>query len=179
MPSSKDPAATQEFKISALPPEAAEDSDLISVLTKLVNEVYASAADGPLDRGLDDSTGEFGMLAHRAQPLGHRHRHRQGTCLIRRAESIRLGMRHYAASGFTERTSGPAPRTRLKNPGSSTETDFPGSVMCERLNLGLARMPSRDDAGTARFHRNAVLSLPVIASRDHLHDPAKRKEMKW
>jgi hypothetical protein len=57
MPSSKDPAATQEFKISALPPEAAEDSDLISALTKLVNEVYASAKDGleregrPLDRG--------------------------------------------------------------------------------------------------------------------------------
>ncbi|HJZ28655.1 MAG TPA: hypothetical protein VJ370_20420 [Streptosporangiaceae bacterium] len=45
MPSSKDPA-TQEFKISALPPEAAEDSDLISALTKLVNEVYASAEDG-------------------------------------------------------------------------------------------------------------------------------------
>ena len=80
MPSSKDPAATQEFKISALPPEAAEDSDLIPALT---------------------------------------------------------------------------------------------------LNLGLARVPGRDDAGTARFHRNAVLSLPVIASRDHLHDPAKRKEMKW
>ena len=33
MPSSKDPAATQEFKISALPPEAAEDSDLIPALT--------------------------------------------------------------------------------------------------------------------------------------------------
>ena len=46
MLSSKDPAATQEFKISALPPEAAEDSDLISALTKLVNEVYASAEDG-------------------------------------------------------------------------------------------------------------------------------------
>ena len=45
MLSSKDPAATQEFKISALPPEAAEDSDLISALTKLVNEVYASAED--------------------------------------------------------------------------------------------------------------------------------------
>ena len=45
MPSSKDPAATQEFKISALPPEA-EDSGLISALTKLVNEVYASAEDG-------------------------------------------------------------------------------------------------------------------------------------
>ena len=43
MPSSKDPAATQEFKINA---EAAEDSDLISALTKLVNEVYASAEDG-------------------------------------------------------------------------------------------------------------------------------------
>ena len=28
------------------PPEAAEDSDLISALTKLVNEVYASAKDG-------------------------------------------------------------------------------------------------------------------------------------
>jgi hypothetical protein len=35
MPSSKGPAATQEFKISALPPEAAEDGELISVL-KLV-----------------------------------------------------------------------------------------------------------------------------------------------
>jgi len=46
MPSSKDPAATQEFKNSALPPEAAEDSDPISALTKLVNEVYASAEDG-------------------------------------------------------------------------------------------------------------------------------------
>ena len=46
MPNSKDPAATQEFKISALPPEAAEDSDLISALAKLVNEVYASAEDG-------------------------------------------------------------------------------------------------------------------------------------
>ena len=45
MPSSKDPA-TQEFKISVLPPEAAEDSDLISALAKLVNEVYASAEDG-------------------------------------------------------------------------------------------------------------------------------------
>ena len=45
MPSSKDPA-TQEFKIRSLPPEAAEDSDLISALTKLVNEVYASAEDG-------------------------------------------------------------------------------------------------------------------------------------
>jgi hypothetical protein len=30
MPSSKDPAITQEFKINALHPEAAEDSDLIS-----------------------------------------------------------------------------------------------------------------------------------------------------
>ena len=28
------------------PPEAAEDSDLISALAKLVNEVYASAEDG-------------------------------------------------------------------------------------------------------------------------------------
>jgi hypothetical protein len=28
------------------PPEAAEDSDLISALTKLANEVYASAEDG-------------------------------------------------------------------------------------------------------------------------------------
>ena len=28
------------------PPEAAEDSDLISALPKLVNEVYASAVDG-------------------------------------------------------------------------------------------------------------------------------------
>ena len=46
MPSSRDPADTQEFNISALPPEVAEDSDLISALTKLVNEVYASAADG-------------------------------------------------------------------------------------------------------------------------------------
>jgi hypothetical protein len=46
MPSSKDPAAIQEFKISALPTGAAEDSDLISALTKLVNEVYASAEDG-------------------------------------------------------------------------------------------------------------------------------------
>jgi hypothetical protein len=47
MPSSKGPAAIQEFKISALPPEAAEDSDLISALTKLMmNEVYASAKDG-------------------------------------------------------------------------------------------------------------------------------------
>jgi hypothetical protein len=46
MPSSKDPAATQKFKISALPPGAAEDSDLISALTKLVNEVNASAEDG-------------------------------------------------------------------------------------------------------------------------------------
>src|ERR1700683_2491508 len=102
MPSSKDPAATQEFKISARP------------------------GGRPLDRGLGDGTGEFGMLAR-----------------------------------------------------PSTETDFPGSVMCKRLNLGLARVPGRDDTGTARFHRNAVLSLPVIASRDHLHDPAKRKEMKW
>src|ERR1700735_2645647 len=107
------------------------------------------------------------------------HRHRTGTCLIRRAESMRLGMQHYAASGFTGRTSGPAPRPRLKSPSPSTETDFPGSVMCERLNLGLARVPGRDDAGTARLHRNAVLSLPVIASRDHLHDPRKeeRSEM--
>lgn len=46
MPSSKDPAATHEFRISALPPEAAEDSDLISALAKLVNEIYASAEDG-------------------------------------------------------------------------------------------------------------------------------------
>ena len=46
MPSSKDPAATQGFKISVLPSEAAEDSDLISALAKLVNEVYASAEDG-------------------------------------------------------------------------------------------------------------------------------------
>jgi hypothetical protein len=69
MPSSKDPAATHEFKISALPSEAAEDSDLISALTKLVNEVYASAEDG-LWTGLGDSTGEFGTLARRAQPLG-------------------------------------------------------------------------------------------------------------
>ena len=99
MPSSKDPAATQEFKISALAPEAAKDSDLISALTKLVDEVYASAEDG-LWTGLGDSTGEFGMLARRAQPSGHRHRHRHrtGTCLIRRAESMRLGMQHYAAS---------------------------------------------------------------------------------
>lgn len=100
MSSSKDPAATQEFKISALPPEAAEDSDLISALTKLVDEVYASAEDG-LWTGLGDSTGAFGMLARRAQPSGHRHRHRTGTCLIRRAESMRLGMQHYAASRFT------------------------------------------------------------------------------
>lgn len=54
---------------------------------------------------------EFGMLARHAQPSGHRHR--TGTCLIRRAESMRLGMQHYAASGFTERTSGPAPRPQL------------------------------------------------------------------
>jgi hypothetical protein len=49
MPSSKDPAATQESKISALRPEAAEDSDLISALTKLVSEVYAArrTASGP------------------------------------------------------------------------------------------------------------------------------------
>ena len=46
MPSSKDPAVAQEFKISALPLEAAEDSGPISALTKLVNEVYASAEDG-------------------------------------------------------------------------------------------------------------------------------------
>ena len=46
MPSSKDPAATQESRISALPPEAAEDSDPISALAKLVNEAYASAEDG-------------------------------------------------------------------------------------------------------------------------------------
>ena len=46
MPSYKDPAATQEFKNSALPPEAAEESDPISALTKLMNEVYASAEDG-------------------------------------------------------------------------------------------------------------------------------------
>jgi hypothetical protein len=46
MPSSKDPAATQEFKISAPPPEAAENSDLISAPAKLVNEAYASAEDG-------------------------------------------------------------------------------------------------------------------------------------
>jgi hypothetical protein len=49
MPSSVGPAVTQEFKINALPPEAAEDSDLIFALTKLVNEV---AEDGlwPGDR---------------------------------------------------------------------------------------------------------------------------------
>lgn len=46
MPGSKDTAAAQEFRINALPPEAAEDSDLISALTKMVNEVYASAEDG-------------------------------------------------------------------------------------------------------------------------------------
>jgi hypothetical protein len=46
MPSYKDPAATQEFKNSALPPEAAEDSDPISALTKMVHEVCASAEDG-------------------------------------------------------------------------------------------------------------------------------------
>jgi hypothetical protein len=51
MPSSKDPAATQEFKISALPSEAVEDSDLIPALTKLVNEVYASAEDGFCTKG--------------------------------------------------------------------------------------------------------------------------------
>ena len=51
-----------------------------------------------MDRGLSDSTGEFGMLGRRAQPSGHRHR--TGTCLIRRAESMRLGMQHYAASGI-------------------------------------------------------------------------------
>jgi hypothetical protein len=46
MPSSQDPASYTGIQISALPPEAAEHSDLISVLTKLVNEVYASAEDG-------------------------------------------------------------------------------------------------------------------------------------
>lgn len=46
MPSSKDPAATHESKISALPPETAEDSDPISALAKLANEAYASAEDG-------------------------------------------------------------------------------------------------------------------------------------
>jgi hypothetical protein len=172
MPSSKDPAATQEFKISALPPEAAEDSDLIPALATLVNESPRERGGRPSDRGPGDSTGEFGMLARRAQPSGHRHR--TGTFLIRRAESMRPGMQHYAASGFTERTSRPAPRPRLKNPGPSTETGFPGSVTCERLNPGLARAPRRDDAGTARFHRNAFLSLRVIASRDHLHEPPQR-----
>ena len=122
MPSSKDPAAIQKFKITALPPGAAGDSDLISALTKLVNEVYVSAADG-LCAELGDSTGEFGMLARRAQPSGHRHR--TGTCLIRRAESMRLGMQHSTASGFTRKDI----RARLKNPLPSTETDFPGSVM--------------------------------------------------
>src|SRR5260370_19114283 len=74
---------------------------------------------------------------------------------------------------------GRRPGRDSRTPGPSTETDFPGSVMCERLNLGLARLPGRDHAGTARLHRNAVLSLPVIASRDHLHDPRKeeRNEM--
>jgi hypothetical protein len=178
MPSSKDPAATQEFKISALPPEAAEDSDLISALNEVGERSLRERGGRPLGRGLGDSTGEFGMLAHRAQPSGHRHR--MGTCLIRRAESMRLGMQHYAVPGFAERTSGPAPRPRLKNPDPCTETGFPGSAMCERLNLGLARVPGPDDAGTARFHRNPVLSLPVVASIDHLHEPpAKRKEMKW
>lgn len=51
MPSSKDPAATQEFKIRSLPPEAAEDSDPISAPTKLMNEVYASAKDGLWTKG--------------------------------------------------------------------------------------------------------------------------------
>jgi len=46
VPSSKDPAATRESKISALPPEAAENSDLISATAKLVTEAYASAEDG-------------------------------------------------------------------------------------------------------------------------------------
>jgi hypothetical protein len=131
MPSSKDPAATQEFKISALPPEAAEDSALISALTKLVNEVYASAEDGLGPRTLGDSTGEFGMQAHRAQPSGHRHR--DGN--LPDSASRKHATRDAALCSFRiyQKTSGPAPRLRLKNPGPSTETDFPGSVMCERL----------------------------------------------
>src|SRR5260370_41963663 len=131
MLSSKDPAATQEFKISALAPGGGRGQRPDFRAGEVGERSLRERGGRPLDRGLGDSTGEFGMLARRAQPSGHRHR--TGTCLIRRAESMELGMQHYAASGFTERTSGPAPRPRLKTPGPSTETDFPGSVMCERL----------------------------------------------
>ena len=110
MPSSKDPAATQEFKINALPPEAAENSDLISALAKVGERSLRERGGRPLDRGLGDSTGEFDRPARRAQPSGHRHR--TETCLIRRAESIRPGMQHYAASRFTCTT--PAKRKEMK-----------------------------------------------------------------
>ena len=114
MLSSKDPAATQEFKISALAPGGGRGQRPDFRAGEVGERSLRERGGRPLDRGLGDSTGEFGMLARRAQPSGHRHR--TGTCLIRRAESMELGMQHYAASGFTERTSGPAPRPRLKNP---------------------------------------------------------------
>jgi hypothetical protein len=140
MPSSKDPAATQKFKISALPPGGSRGQRPDLRADEVGERSLRERGERPLGRGLGDGTGEFGTLAHRAQPSGHRHR--TGTCLIRRAESMLLGMQHYAASGFTERTLGPALRPRLKNPYPCTETCFPDSAMCERLNLGLARVPA-------------------------------------
>ena len=176
MPSSKDPVAPQEFKSVRWPPEAAEDSDLISALAKLVNEADANAEDGlrteswvtvqairyaSPPRPAIGASAPDGNLSDSAS---RKHATRDAALC-----SFRIYRKDIRASA----------QPRLKNPGPSTETDFPGSVMCERLNLGLARFPGRDDAGTASFHRNAVLSLPVIASRDHLHDPRKeeRNEM--
>ena len=110
MPSSKDPAATQEFRISALPPEAAEDSDLISALAKLVNEVDASAEDG-----LWTESWVTVQANSVCQPAAPSHR---GISIGRNlpdsaSRSMRLGMQHYAASQRFSCTT-PAKRKEMK-----------------------------------------------------------------
>jgi hypothetical protein len=46
MPSFQGPGCYTGIQNQCAAPDAAEDSDLISALTKLVNEVYSSAKDG-------------------------------------------------------------------------------------------------------------------------------------
>jgi|HubBroStandDraft_6_1064221.scaffolds.fasta_scaffold768240_1 hypothetical protein len=69
MPSSKDPAATQKFKISALPRGSRgqrPDFRADEVSERSLRERGGRS----LGRGPGDSTGEFGLLAHRAQQWG-------------------------------------------------------------------------------------------------------------
>jgi hypothetical protein len=177
MPSSMDPAATQEFKISALPTGAAEDSDLISALTKLVNEVYASAEDGAFG---PNAGGQYRRIRYASPPrpaTGASASDGNLSDSARRKHATRDAA--LCSFGIYRKAIRAGARAAAQEPPPAYRNRLPCFSHVRKINLRLARVPGGDNAGPARFHRNAVMSLPVIASRDHLHDPAKRKEMKW